>query len=116
MAVTLTETAAREVKTLLKQQQEASNSNGEVAKLYLRVGVKGGGCSGLSYTMDLQAEPDAGDQVIESKGIRIFIDLGSSLYLSGTVLDFSDGLNGSGFTFENPNATRTCGCGQSFSA
>ena len=82
----------------------------------LKVAVKGGGCSGLSYHMDLAEEPEAGDQVLESNGIRIFMDLGSSLYLTGTVLDFSDGLNGTGFTFNNPNATRTCGCGQSFSA
>ncbi len=82
----------------------------------LKVAVKGGGCSGLSYSMDLSEEPEAGDKVIENNEIRVFMDLGSSLYLSGTVLDFSDGLNGAGFTFNNPNATRTCGCGQSFSA
>ena len=82
----------------------------------LKVAVKGGGCSGLSYSMDLLAEPESGDQVIETNGVRVFLDMGSTLYLTGTVLDFSDGLNGAGFTFNNPNATRTCGCGQSFSA
>lgn len=82
----------------------------------IKIAVKGGGCSGLSYFMDLKQDPEEGDKVIESNGIKIFLDLGSSLYLTGTTLDFSDGLNGSGFMFMNPNATRTCGCGQSFSA
>lgn len=82
----------------------------------IKIAVKGGGCSGLSYSMDLRQEPEDDDKVIESNGIKIFLDLGSSLYLNGTTLDFTDGLNGSGFTFMNPNATRTCGCGQSFSA
>lgn len=82
----------------------------------IKVAVKGGGCSGLSYFMDLLPEPEEGDMSVETNGVRMFVDLGSSLYLTGTVLDFSDGLNGKGFVFNNPNATRTCGCGQSFSA
>ncbi len=82
----------------------------------IKISVKGGGCSGLSYLIDLLPEPEEGDMSVESNGVRMFIDLGSSLYLKGTVLDFSDGLNGKGFVFNNPNATRTCGCGQSFAA
>ena len=82
----------------------------------IKLAVKGGGCSGLSYLIDLIPEPEEGDMSVESNGVRMFIDLGSSLYLKGTVLDFSDGLNGKGFVINNPNATRTCGCGQSFSA
>lgn len=80
----------------------------------LRISVKGGGCSGFSYVLGFDAEPTAKDKVMESEGTRIFIDQKSLFYLSGTVLDFSDGLNGKGFVFNNPQATKTCGCGQSF--
>lgn len=82
----------------------------------LRVGVKSGGCSGLSYTMEFVDEPLANDHVIEFDGVKLFIDIFSAMYLNGSELDFSDGLNGSGFNWHNPNAQRTCGCGQSFSA
>ncbi|MBI4547402.1 MAG: iron-sulfur cluster insertion protein ErpA [Ignavibacteriae bacterium] len=81
----------------------------------LRVGVKGGGCSGFSYVLGFDSEAREGDRIIESEGIRIFIDPKSLMYLTGTQLDFQDDLNGKGFVFTNPNATRTCGCGQSFS-
>jgi iron-sulfur cluster assembly protein len=81
---------------------------------FLRVGVAGGGCSGLSYKMDFDNEPKPTDQVFEDNGVKIVTDLKSFLYLVNTTLDFSDGLNGKGFFFNNPNASRTCGCGESF--
>ena len=81
---------------------------------FLRVGVAGGGCSGLSYKLDFDNEPKPMDQVFENNGIKVVTDLKSFLYLVNTVLDFSEGLNGKGFYFNNPNATRTCGCGESF--
>ena len=81
---------------------------------FLRVSVVGGGCSGLSYKMDFDNETKKDDQVFEDKGLKLVCDLKSFLYLCGTELDFSDGLNGKGFHFVNPNATRTCGCGESF--
>lgn len=80
----------------------------------LRVGVKGGGCSGLTYTLGFDAEPREGDQIIEQEGVKLFVDGKSLFYLSGTELDFSSGLNGKGFVFNNPNAAKTCGCGESF--
>lgn len=82
---------------------------------FLRVSVQGGGCSGLSYNLDFDNEIKKGDQFFEDKGIKMALDMKSFLYLAGTELDFSDGLNGKGFNFHNPNASRTCGCGESFS-
>ncbi len=81
---------------------------------FLRVSVVGGGCSGLSYKLDFDNESRPSDQVFEYNGIKVVTDLKSFLYLVNTELDFSDGLNGKGFHFKNPNATRTCGCGESF--
>lgn len=81
----------------------------------IRVGVEGGGCSGLQYDLTFDAQEQANDHIFEDKGVKIFVDKKSLLYLLGTELDFSDGLNGKGFFFKNPNATRTCGCGESFS-
>lgn len=81
----------------------------------IRVSVKGGGCSGLMYDLDFDNAINPADQIFEDKGIKILVDKKSLLYLLGTTLDFSDGLNGKGFQFINPNATRTCGCGESFS-
>ena len=81
---------------------------------FLRVGVVGGGCSGLSYKMDFDNEVKPMDQVFEDKGVKIVTDLKSFLYLVNTELEFSDGLNGKGFFFNNPNASRSCGCGESF--
>ncbi|HEY2720735.1 MAG TPA: iron-sulfur cluster assembly accessory protein [Chitinophagaceae bacterium] len=81
---------------------------------FLRVGVAGGGCSGLSYKLDFDNEQKSTDQVFEDNGVKIVTDLKSFLYLVNTTLDFSGGLNGKGFQFINPNASRTCGCGESF--
>lgn len=81
---------------------------------FLRVGVVGGGCSGLSYKMDFDNEVKPMDQVFEDNGVKVVTDLKSFLYLVNTMLDFSDGLNGKGFFFNNPNASRSCGCGESF--
>ena len=83
--------------------------------LRLRASVAGGGCSGLSYNLDFDDEVKPMDQEFEDKGIKVVVDMKSFLYLAGTELDFSDGLNGKGFYFNNPNASRTCGCGDSFS-
>ena len=81
----------------------------------IRVSVKGGGCSGLMYDLGFDDEVKDADEIFEDKGVKILIDKKSMLYLLGTTLDFSDGLNGKGFQFVNPNASRTCGCGESFS-
>ncbi len=81
----------------------------------LRASVAGGGCSGLSYQLDFDDEVRPMDQEFEDKGVKVVVDMKSFLYLAGTELDFSDGLNGKGFHFINPNASRTCGCGDSFS-
>ncbi|MBA4196313.1 MAG: iron-sulfur cluster assembly accessory protein [Chitinophaga sp.] len=81
---------------------------------FLRVGVVGGGCSGLSYKLDFDNETKPMDQVFEDNGVKVVTDLKSFLYLVNTELDFSDGLNGKGFYFNNPNASRSCGCGESF--
>jgi iron-sulfur cluster assembly protein len=78
------------------------------------VSVQGGGCSGLSYKLDFDNIIKSGDQEFEDNGEKLVLDMKSFLYLAGTELDFSDGLNGKGFNFNNPNATRTCGCGESF--
>jgi iron-sulfur cluster assembly protein len=81
---------------------------------FVRVGVKGGGCSGLEYQLAFDNVEKEGDQVFEDKGIKVVVDMKSLLYLYGTELDYSGGLNGKGFVFNNPNATRTCSCGESF--
>ena len=81
---------------------------------FLRVSVQGGGCSGLSYKLDFDNTIKPGDQEFDSNSEKIVLDMKSFLYLAGTELNFSDGLNGKGFQFHNPNATRTCGCGESF--
>jgi len=81
----------------------------------VRVGVKGGGCSGLTYVLDLVEDPGENDKVIEEHGIKLFVDKKSYVFLAGTILEYSGGLNGKGFVFNNPNAKTTCGCGTSFS-
>ena len=82
---------------------------------YVRVGVKSGGCSGLSYDLKFDKEIGENDKVFEDNNIRVAVEKKSFLYLAGTILEFSGGLNGKGFVFNNPNANRTCGCGESFS-
>ena len=111
MPVTLTEAAAKEIKSIVQQQ------NLPAEQTRLRVGVKGGGCSGFSYMLDLTEEPKAEmDEEMESHGVKILIDMKSYLYLNGVEIDFKDEVMGRGFVFKNPNATSTCGCGSSFSA
>lgn len=94
----------------LLQQAQINND----ASYFLRVSVVGGGCSGLSYKLDFDNENKPTDQVFEDNGVKVVTDMKSFLYLYNTTLDFSDGLNGKGFYFNNPNASRTCGCGESF--
>lgn len=106
--ITVTDKAKAKVKELVEQ-------SGLDGSYFLRVSVQGGGCSGLSYNLDFDNEEKPGDQFFEDNGVRVALDMKSFLYLAGTELDFSDGLNGKGFNFQNPNATRTCGCGESFS-
>ncbi len=117
MSITLTEKAAREVKTIMDQQHEAARKKGEEPKsLYLRIGVKGGGCSGFSYTLDLTETMSETDERWDQHGVQVISDSRSNLYLNGTSVDFKDELTGRGFVFNNPNASSTCGCGSSFSA
>jgi iron-sulfur cluster assembly protein len=106
--ITVSESAKDQVQRLL------SEAGGD-AERFVRVGVKGGGCSGLMYQLDFDHEMKEGDQVFEDKGVKIVVDRKSFLYLVGTELRYSGGLNGKGFEFYNPNANRTCGCGESFS-
>ena len=108
-AITVSDKARRKVDTLM-QDAGITNEDG----YFLRVSVVGGGCSGLSYKMDFDNEAKPMDQVFEDNGLKIVCDLKSFLYLVNTELDFSDGLNGKGFYFNNPNASRSCGCGESF--
>jgi iron-sulfur cluster assembly protein len=111
MPITLTEKAANEVKEIIKSQNLPDD------KTRLRVGVKGGGCSGFSYMLDLvEEDPSEQDEQFDSHGVKIVIDMKSHLYLNGTEIDFRDEVMGKGFVFKNPNATSTCGCGSSFSA
>lgn len=91
---------------------KAQNNLGEEA--FIRVGVKGGGCSGLMYDLDFDSQMREEDKIFEDNGVKVVVDKKSFLYLAGTELDFSGGLNGKGFQFVNPNASRTCGCGESF--
>lgn len=110
MAITLTETAAREITTIMQQQKL------DAEKTRLRVGVKGGGCSGFSYLLDLTEQEKETDELFELNGIKVVCDPKSYLYLNGTTIDFKDEIMGRGFVFNNPNANTTCGCGSSFSA
>jgi len=109
MPITLSETAANEIKTIIKDQGLADS-------VALRVGVKGGGCSGFSYVLDLTEAAPENDKILESQNIKIFVDERSYLYLTGTEIDYKNEPTAKGFTFKNPNATRTCNCGSSFSA
>jgi iron-sulfur cluster assembly protein len=93
---------------------ELKEKEGKTAADGIRVSVLGGGCSGLMYDLEFNGEEKESDHIFEDKGVKIFVDKKSLLYLLGTELDFSDGLNGKGFQFKNPNASRSCGCGESF--
>ncbi len=106
--ITVSEKAKDYIAQLMDKQNAASES-------FVRVGVKGGGCSGLEYDMKFDTELKQGDEVYEDKGVKVVVDFKSLLYLYGTELDYSGGLNGKGLVFNNPNATKTCGCGESFS-
>lgn len=106
--ITVTDTAKNKIVELRTKEGKEDNQN-------IRVAVQGGGCSGLMYDLEFDAEIKEKDEVFEDKGVKILVDRKSLLYLLGTTLDFSDGLNGKGFQFVNPNASRTCGCGESFS-
>ena len=107
-SITVTEKAKARIKHLMEE-----GGHGD-ASYFLRVSVIGGGCSGLSYKMDFDNQLKPADQVFDAEGLKIVTDLKSFLYLVNTELDFSDGLNGKGFFFQNPNASRTCACGESF--
>ena len=106
--VTLTDGATKELKKLIDQQEISADFG-------LRVGVEGGGCSGMSYILGFDQRKD-GDTEYEINGIRVFMNKAHGLYLAGMEIDFKSGLDARGFTFNNPNANSTCGCGSSFSA
>ena len=106
--ITVSEKAITQIQKLLEEQKLDKET------YFLRVGVKGGGCSGMSYELGFDNISQEGDNVVEDNSTKIVIGKKSFLYLFGTELDFSDGLNGKGFQFINPNASRTCGCGESF--
>lgn len=106
--ITVSEQAKERAIHLMKEEHKPEGA-------FIRVGVEGGGCSGLSYKLEFDVVMREGDQVFEDKGIKVVVDKKSFLYLVGTELDYSGGLNGKGFVFINPNASRTCGCGESFS-
>jgi iron-sulfur cluster assembly protein len=94
---------------------ELMQQENRAGETFIRVGVDSGGCSGLSYKLDFDNVMREGDQVFEDNGVKVVVDRKSFLYLAGTELDYTGGLNGKGFVFNNPNASRTCGCGESFS-
>jgi iron-sulfur cluster assembly protein len=115
MPINLSETAAKQIKQIIDEQAKDGAFEPEKAKL--RVGVKGGGCSGFSYTLDLvEEEKGETDEELDSHGVKILCDMKSYLYLNGTEIDFKDEVMGRGFVFKNPNASSTCGCGSSFTA
>ncbi|MFX0555951.1 HesB/IscA family protein [Maribacter sp. CXY002] len=107
--IQVSETAKKKVINLMTEE------GFDVTQDYVRVGVKSGGCSGLSYELNFDNKINESDKVFEDNDVRIIVDKKSFLYLVGTVLEYSGGLNGKGFVFNNPNAQRTCGCGESFS-
>jgi iron-sulfur cluster assembly protein len=105
--ITVTENAKMHAINLIKQENRPEGT-------FIRVGVDGGGCSGLTYKLEFDHLIKDGDQQFEDKGVKIVVDRKSFLYLVGTELEYTGGLNGKGFVFNNPNASRTCGCGESF--
>ncbi len=106
--LTVTESAAAQIKSLIAEAPEGQPVAG------LRIGVQSGGCSGMSYFMEYAADKNAGEEVVEDKGVKIFVDPKAMLYLIGTEMDYTEGQFESGFTFKNPNETGRCGCGKSF--
>lgn len=106
--ITVSEEAKQHALDLMKADNKPADT-------FIRVGVEGGGCSGLSYKLEFDNVMKEGDQAFEDKGIKVVVDRKSFLYLVGTELQYTGGLNGKGFVFNNPNASRTCGCGESFS-
>lgn len=110
MEISISDRALKRIKEIRQQQQVPKDA-------YLKVGVVSGGCSGLTYDLDFDtdATPQEHDHVFEIDGVKVLVDMRSFLYLAGTELDYTDGLNGQGFHFHNPNASRTCSCGESFS-
>ncbi len=105
--ITLTPEAIAKVKSILAERKE---------EMGLRIAVVGGGCSGFQYQMTLDKEPKGDDKIMDMEGLKVYVDTRSLLYLNGTKVDYVDGLNGSGFKFDNPNAKASCGCGESFDA
>lgn len=106
--IKVSESAKNKLEALMKEEGH------DLSHSYVRVGVASGGCSGLSYKLNIDTNMGESDKMFEDKGVRILIDKKSFLYLVGTTLEYSGGLNGKGFSFNNPNASRTCGCGESF--
>ena len=107
--IKVSESASKKIVDMMK------DDGFDAAQDYVRVGVKSGGCSGLSYDLTFDKKIGENDKVFEDNSIKIAVEKKSFLYLAGTILEFSGGLNGKGFVFNNPNASRTCGCGESFS-
>jgi iron-sulfur cluster assembly protein len=107
--IKISEKAAGEIKRVMAENKIPDGFG-------LRMGVKGGGCSGFTYVLGFDEKATEADKVFDASGVRIFVDERSLPYLAGILLDYQDGLSGKGFTFDNPNATRTCGCGHSFNA
>jgi iron-sulfur cluster assembly protein len=107
--IQVSESASKKIVDMMK------DDGFDASKDYVRVGVKSGGCSGLSYDLTFDKQIGDNDKVFEDNNIKIAVEKKSFLYLAGTILEFSGGLNGKGFVFNNPNASRTCGCGESFS-
>ena len=105
--ISLTPVAIEKIKSILADQEENRS---------LRIAVIGAGCSGFQYQMTLDKEPGINDEVLEMDGLRLFVDKQSLLYLNGTIIDYIEGENGTGFKFENPNAQTSCGCGETFEA
>jgi iron-sulfur cluster assembly protein len=110
MSILLTEKAAAEIKSIVKDKEL------DAEKVCLRVGVRGGGCSGFNYILDLTEQNGDQDEAFEQHGVKVVCDPKSYLYLNGTTIDFKDEMMARGFVFNNPNATSTCGCGSSFNA
>lgn len=105
--ITVTEKAKARIQEILQNENKDSS-------YFVRVAVESGGCSGLSYLLNFDNQEQKDDQVFEDKGVKIVLNIKSFLYLAGTELDYSDGLTGKGFIFNNPNASRSCACGESF--